>query len=526
MSYTKKAKVESTSAVSLDRLSSLPPDIKVTILSKLNVLDAIRTTILSRAWRNMWTTSPKIIVSDLYGISDFSEGTTARSKFVTLVDLALLLHNGPLVSFSIRCLRIYHDVFDRWMHMLSRKKPRSITIKFLWGDYYKIPSSIFSVINLDYLHLKRCIIHLPQEFEGFKRLTVLNLKYFSSTDSDINNLISSCHLLNTLRLKYFEGISCLRIQAPHCSVYISPAKTEEAANWKNYLKQAFVSLTRIETLVIKRCIIGLPQEFEGFKQLTVLNLKYFSLTDRDIYKLISSCPWLNTLRLKYFEGISCLRIQAQTLQLLEVQGDFEDLHLHAPNLLYLTLGKTEAEQSDAVVGDKKNYLKQAFVSLTSIEELTISGSFLTYLSEGCLLAEFPGVFDRLRKICIEQCSWVWTEVLGACSIFWNAPNFRELEIRSFYRDEEFGYQPIWDNDQAEIEEPTLHHLVTVTISDFVGLEHEIALVGLLLRWSPALEELKIVREDGDVPNDECMFRALTKLLALPRASNKATIIVI
>uniref|UniRef100_A0A0E0NG06 FBD domain-containing protein n=1 Tax=Oryza rufipogon TaxID=4529 RepID=A0A0E0NG06_ORYRU len=203
------------------------------------------------------------------------------------------------------------------------------------------------------------------------------------------------------------------------------------------------------------------------------------------------------LRLKYL----------RTLQLLEVQGDFEDLHLHAPNLLYLTLGKTEAEQSDAVVGDKKNYLKQAFVSLTSIEELTISGSFLTYLSEGCLLAELPGVFDRLRKICIEKCSWVWTEVLGACSIFRNASKFRELEIR------------------AEIEEPTLHHLVTVTIN-FVGLEHEIALVGLLLRWSPTLEELKIVREDADVPNDDCMFRVLTKLLALPRASSKAKIIVI
>uniref|UniRef100_A0A0E0G7S7 FBD domain-containing protein n=1 Tax=Oryza nivara TaxID=4536 RepID=A0A0E0G7S7_ORYNI len=222
------------------------------------------------------------------------------------------------------------------------------------------------------------------------------------------------------------------------------------------------------------------------------------------------------LRLKYL----------RTLQLLEVQGDFEDLHLHAPNLLYLTLGKTEAEQSDAVVGDKKNYLKQAFVSLTSIEELTISGSFLTYLSEGCLLAELPGVFDRLRKICIEKCSWVWTEVLGACSIFRNASKLRELEIRSFYSDEEFWYQPIWDNDQAEIEEPTLHHLVTVTINDFVGLEHEIALVGLLLRWSPTLEELKIVREDADVPNDDCMFRVLTKLLALPRASSKAKIIVI
>ncbi len=318
MHRAKKAKVEPSSALRSDKFSSLPQEIKVTILSKLNSLDAIRASILSSAWRNVWTTLPEIYLCDLY-LSWGSSETTQRSNFITLVDLALLLHNGPLASFSILGFKRYHDVFDRWMYMLSRKKPRSITIKFYSGHNYKIPSNLFSLSDLEYLQIKRCIIGLPQEFEGFKRLTVLNLKYFSSTDSDINNLISSCHLLNTLRLKYFEGISCLRIQAPALQVlevkgnfkdfylnspnlssaYISPAKTEEAVNWKNYLKQAFVSLTRIETLVIKRCTIGLPQEFEGFKQLTVLNLKYFSLTDRDIYKLISSCPWLNMLRLKY-----------------------------------------------------------------------------------------------------------------------------------------------------------------------------------------------------------------------------------
>uniref|UniRef100_J3LDK0 At1g61320/AtMIF1 LRR domain-containing protein n=1 Tax=Oryza brachyantha TaxID=4533 RepID=J3LDK0_ORYBR len=448
--------------------------------------------------------------------------------------------------------RTYHDVFDRWMCMLSRKKPRSVKIKFYNGDKYKIPSSLFSISGLDYLHLKRCIIGLPQKFEGFKQLTVLNLKHFSSTDSDIHNLVSSCPLLTTLCLKYFEGINCLSIKAqalqdldvkgnfqdfhlhaPNlCNVYVTLGKTENeqsavvAGNRKNYLKQAFVGPSNIYRLVIKRCIVALPLEFEGFKRLLVLNLKYFSSTDSDINKLISSCPWLNTLRLKHFDGISCLRIQAQALQILEVEGNFEDFHLDAPNLshVYLTLDKIEAQQSVAVAPDMKNYLKQAFDSLTSIEELTINGSFLTYLSKGCLLTKLPGVFNRLRKICIEKCSWNWAEVLGACSIFQNAPTFRELEIWSFFRPEASWCQPIWDEDQTEIEEPTLHHLVTVTMNGFVGLEYEIALVGLLLRWSSALEEMKIIRfEDEDDIYDECMCNALTKLLALPRVSNKAKI---
>uniref|UniRef100_A0A0D9YT95 FBD domain-containing protein n=1 Tax=Oryza glumipatula TaxID=40148 RepID=A0A0D9YT95_9ORYZ len=487
MHRAKKAKVEPSSALRSDKFSSLPQEIKVTILSKLNSLDAIRASILSSAWRNVWTTLPEIYLCDLY-LSWGSSETTQRSNFITLVDLALLLHNGPLASFSILGFKRYHDV-----HAVKEKTK-----------------------------IKRCIIGLPQEFEGFKRLTVLNLKYFSSTDIDINNLISSCPLLSTFiqapalqDLEVKGNFQDFHLHAPNLSnLSVTLDKTEAQqsvvveGNRKNYLKQAMVSLTSIVRLVMKRCIIALPQEFEGFKQLFVLNLKYFSSTDHDINTLIFSCPWLNTLCLKHFDGISYLHIEGQVLQIVEVEGKFEDFHLNAPNLshVYITLDKTEAQQSVAVVGDMKNYMKQAFVSLTSIEELTISGSFLTYLSKGCLSTQLPGVFDHLKKICIEKCFWNWTE--------------------SFYSDEEFWYQPIWDNDQVEIEEPTLHHLVTVTINDFVGLEHEIALVGLLLRWSPTLEELKIVREDADVPNDDCMFRVLTKLLALPRASSKAKIIVI
>uniref|UniRef100_A0A0D3F623 F-box domain-containing protein n=1 Tax=Oryza barthii TaxID=65489 RepID=A0A0D3F623_9ORYZ len=324
MHRAKKAKVEPSSALRSDKFSILPQEIKVTILSKLNSLDAIRASILSSAWRNVWTTLPEIYLCDLY-LSWGSSETTQRSKFITLVDLALLLHNGPLASFSILGFKRYHDV-----HAVKEKTK-----------------------------IKRCIIGLPQEFEGFKRLTVLNLKYFSSTDSDINNLISSCPLLSTFiqapalqDLEVKGNFQDFHLHAPNLSnLSVTLDKTEAQqsvvveGNRKNYLKQAMVSLTSIVRLVMKRCIIALPQEFEGFKQLFVLNLKYFSSTDHDINTLISSCPCLNTLCLKHFDGISYLRIEGQVLQIVEVEGKFEDFHLNAPNLshVYITLDKTEAQ---------------------------------------------------------------------------------------------------------------------------------------------------------------------------------------
>uniref|UniRef100_A0A0D9YT96 Uncharacterized protein n=1 Tax=Oryza glumipatula TaxID=40148 RepID=A0A0D9YT96_9ORYZ len=93
-----------------------------------------------------------------------------------------------------------------------------------------------------------------------------------------------------------------------------------------------------------------------------------------------------------------------------------------------------------------------------------------YLSMGCLSTQLLGVFDHLKKIRIEKCFWNW--------------------IESFSHPEAFRRKRTWDQDQTEIEEPTLHHLVIVIINDFVALDCEVALVGLLLSWS-SLDELKI-----------------------------------
>ncbi|CAL4968991.1 unnamed protein product [Urochloa decumbens] len=368
---------------------------------------------------------PQILLCDsTFGSAE--DSTIARSKFITLVDLTLSLHERFLSSVSIKGNKSYHDVFGRWMYMLSRKKPSHITIKLTSGERYKFPSSLFFNDHLMCLRLKNCIVSTPREIEGCKWLTFLYLKFFSSTDNDINNLISSC-------------------------------------------------------------------------------------------------PLLHQLYLKYFEGIRCLNIRAQLLYVLEVEGNFEDLHLYAPNLVdaYLTLDKSEGQQSVPIQGDRKGYLKQAFGSLNHIKTLTVSSTFLMYLSKGCMVTKLPGVFSHLEKICIEGRLWDWTEVMAACSLFQNAPILSELEIWNYARPEDLTHKRMWDEDYTKIQAPTLDHLVTVTLHDFMGYDCEIALLGLLLSWVQALEELKI-----DVPKsmtNQCICKVMKKLLILPRASSKAKV---
>jgi hypothetical protein len=273
MSIRKEAKEEATCAVSSDRLSSLPLEMKVKIISRLTVEEAVRSSTLSSTWRKPWTEMPEVFLCD----RKFSQ-----TKFITLVDRVLSLHIGRIEEFAISGHKNYHDVFAKWMLMLSERSPSSIKIKLDAEPEYRIPSCIFFITGLEDLYLQNCIISLPREFQGFKNLSYLHLNDFSSTDSDIK-------------------------------------------------------------------------------------------------KLICFCPVLTNLILSSFEGISCLNIQAPKLGYLYVEGDFEDIQLDAPDLeeASITLHKDEAYQSVPVAHDAKNYLNQSLGSLSDIKTLDINGFFLT-----------------------------------------------------------------------------------------------------------------------------------------------------
>uniref|UniRef100_A0A3B6EQV3 Uncharacterized protein n=1 Tax=Triticum aestivum TaxID=4565 RepID=A0A3B6EQV3_WHEAT len=414
MSTCKKTRAEATSVVSSDRLSSLPPKIKGNVLSRLDVREAVGTSTLSSTWRDAWTDMPKISLRDR---------NFMRTRFVTLVDMVLALQKGTIEEFDISGKKSYHDELARWMLMLSRRSPRSVTIKLNSGPRYKISSCLFSIGDLKFLQLENCIISLPRAFQGFKSLTYLSLNIFSSTDRDIQNLISFCPVLTDLILTSFVGINRLNIQAPK-------------------------------------------------------------------------------------------------LEYLNVYGDFEDINLEAPNLkvAILYLGhQAKLYQSVPIGYDKENHVKKSLGSLSEIKTLGITGSFMKYLSKGCILTKLPVVFTRLEDIYLTICFWDQRQVLTAYSLFQNAPNLKKLAVWSYA-------SSTCDQDQARILEHTLQmqmdHLVMACVECFRGLDYEVDFVAKLPSWAPDLEEVKIEWKG----QTDCSI-VLAKLLALPRVSPRAKVIV-
>ncbi|KAJ4813342.1 F-box/RNI-like/FBD-like domains-containing protein [Rhynchospora pubera] len=188
-----------------DYISDLPAELKEKILVELPIKEVVRTSILSSKWKDFWTSIP---------ILTFREGST-ESKLTMLVDKVLLVHQGSILKFKFDSEHPCTEAIGQWMLNLSRNGIRDLELRFSGGERSKISSRLFSCLALERVDLSGCIINIPQDFQGFKLLRTLSLDNFDLTGISINNVVSSCPLLERLKLVHFFHEGCLRILAPN-----------------------------------------------------------------------------------------------------------------------------------------------------------------------------------------------------------------------------------------------------------------------------------------------------------------------
>nr|GMD29517.1 F-box/FBD/LRR-repeat protein At1g13570-like [Ipomoea batatas] len=159
-----------------DLISDLPQSIIEAILVKVPIRDAVMTSALSTKWRYKWSSITELVFDD-----------------------SSYLPNTP-------------DI-DQWLLFLSRKDVKELSIELGEGEWFKAPSYFFSCKKLTHLELVRCELDPPLNFKGFMCLKHLNLQQVVIPPCDIENLISSCPLLENLELSYFDSLE-LTIRAP------------------------------------------------------------------------------------------------------------------------------------------------------------------------------------------------------------------------------------------------------------------------------------------------------------------------
>ncbi|XP_057482661.1 F-box/FBD/LRR-repeat protein At1g13570-like isoform X2 [Actinidia eriantha] len=197
-----------------DSISDLPQSIIETILTKLLIRDAVRTSILSTKWRYKWANLTHLVFDDKCGTLCNDKGPV-EDNLVKFITRLLFLHDGPIHNFSLSSayLQSSPDI-DQWLLFLSRKDIKELVLELGEGEWFRAPSCLFSCRKLTHLELIRCELDLPPNFKGFFCLKYLNLQQVLIAPDTVESLISSCPLLESLTLSYFDSLA-LTIRAPN-----------------------------------------------------------------------------------------------------------------------------------------------------------------------------------------------------------------------------------------------------------------------------------------------------------------------
>ncbi|XP_058192022.1 F-box/FBD/LRR-repeat protein At2g04230-like [Rhododendron vialii] len=125
-----------------DIISNLPCNVLEQILMHLSLDAAVRTSVLSKKWRHIWTKLPQLVFDET-----FSEGcrSVTTNKLMMTIYKVLLQHRGPVLKFIVSSVELEScPEIDQLIRFVSNNGIQELTLKLCNGRPYKLPSSLFS----------------------------------------------------------------------------------------------------------------------------------------------------------------------------------------------------------------------------------------------------------------------------------------------------------------------------------------------------------------------------------------------
>ncbi|KAL3522683.1 hypothetical protein ACH5RR_015517 [Cinchona calisaya] len=187
-----------------DTISNLPDAVLSYILSLLSTKDAIRTSVLSKRWKELWLSIPHFV---------FDEGCQGdRTVFTNL--LSRVIHRDTvLVKLSISC----HALHDASLLQAFLCNVRELNLNFSEFDGpFNLPSFACSPESLISFRMRLChnVLNLPSSL-CFPSLKTLHLECVKFPDNpSIQQLFSNCCMLEHLVLDKCKWTTDNVINAP------------------------------------------------------------------------------------------------------------------------------------------------------------------------------------------------------------------------------------------------------------------------------------------------------------------------
>ncbi|KAL3518230.1 hypothetical protein ACH5RR_020819 [Cinchona calisaya] len=196
-----------------DRISLLSDDLLSDIISRLNVVEAVRTRILSRRWRNIFQSRSKLhFCCDMFrSVQHYNKCSNNRPhklRFIKAVDQCLQQFSGQSISFfGLECClgKEFDSNFNRWMQSFATLGVQELVVKFHSPtELHLFPFQLlFELASLESLDLDTCT--LQPSFKGqFKSLRFLYLGVVPLLNGEFASILSSCVNLDKIEVDHCE----------------------------------------------------------------------------------------------------------------------------------------------------------------------------------------------------------------------------------------------------------------------------------------------------------------------------------
>ncbi|KAL7136790.1 hypothetical protein ABFS83_10G054200 [Erythranthe nasuta] len=219
-----------------DRISRLPDDVLLDILSFLSLKEAARSSVLSSRWMNLWKHTPSLDF-DAQGVLDKipKHCKSEKRKFVKWVNSVVRTHKSPaLKEFKIRfpLKKSSRKSITRWLEFAFSRRVQRLELDFdNYHNLYEFPQEFLLDGSMQPPSDSVRIDQPPRMLFDFKSLKALSLKSVRVSDGAIEFFLHNCPLLeqlivhesiklsrleicgSSLKLKHLEIASCRRLKS-------------------------------------------------------------------------------------------------------------------------------------------------------------------------------------------------------------------------------------------------------------------------------------------------------------------------
>lgn len=189
----------------VDRISELPEDIMLTILFRLEMKEAAKTSILSKRWRYIWTNWTDFDFDCLEIFPECKYNDVPKRieavKYINWVNQVIRLHRGQSINkfrvqFGFYERPVHH--IDRWVKLALAKKVKNLELEKLDLPLYDCPCDTYTL--------------KPSLFEsGISFLTCLRLIGVDVSGELLEFFLTECHHLEQLVVDGSDTLVSLKV---------------------------------------------------------------------------------------------------------------------------------------------------------------------------------------------------------------------------------------------------------------------------------------------------------------------------